>query len=64
MDQDQKKLPRKVYERELLRLQEELVVMAEWVRRTGARVAIIFEGRGSVFRLDPDDLVGVLFGAT
>lgn len=38
-------LPKKVYERELLRLQEELVVMSEWVKRTGARVALIFEGR-------------------
>jgi polyphosphate kinase len=39
------KLPREVYESELLRLQGELVVMAEWVRRTGARVTILFEGR-------------------
>jgi len=39
------KLPRKLYERELLRLQVELVRMAEWVKRSGARVAIVFEGR-------------------
>ncbi|MDP9340747.1 MAG: polyphosphate kinase 2 [Actinomycetota bacterium] len=39
------KLPRKPYERELLRLQEELVKMAEWIRDTGARVIVIFEGR-------------------
>ena len=39
------KLPRELYESELLRLQAELVVMAEWVKRTGARVAIVFEGR-------------------
>jgi polyphosphate kinase len=39
------KLPRKLYERELLRLQEELVIMTEWVRREGARVVVIFEGR-------------------
>src|SRR5205823_3673229 len=39
------KLPRKPYERELLRLQEELVKMAEWIRDSGARVVIIFEGR-------------------
>ncbi|MGH2923584.1 MAG: polyphosphate kinase 2 [Solirubrobacterales bacterium] len=39
------KLPRKLYERELLRLQIELVRMADWVKRSGARVAIVFEGR-------------------
>jgi polyphosphate kinase 2 len=39
------KLPRKVYETELLRLQEELVKMAEWVRDSGARVVVVFEGR-------------------
>ncbi|MGI8727708.1 MAG: polyphosphate kinase 2 [Solirubrobacterales bacterium] len=39
------KLPRKLYEKELLRLQEELVQMADWVKRSGARVALVFEGR-------------------
>jgi polyphosphate kinase len=39
------KLPRKVYETELLRLQTELVIMANWVREQGARVALVFEGR-------------------
>jgi polyphosphate kinase len=39
------RLPRKPYERELLRLQEELVKMTEWVRESGARVVVIFEGR-------------------
>ncbi len=39
------KLPRKVYEKELLRLQTDLVQMVDWVTRTGARVAVIFEGR-------------------
>jgi polyphosphate kinase 2 len=39
------KLPRKLYEKELLRLQTELVVMGEWVRREGARIIVIFEGR-------------------
>ena len=39
------KLPRKAYERELLRLQAELVAMTDWVKRTGARVALVFEGR-------------------
>ena len=40
-----KKLDRKVYEHELARLQEELVQMEDWVADTGARVAIVFEGR-------------------
>jgi polyphosphate kinase 2 len=39
------KLPKKVYERELLRLQAELVTLQEWVRVTGARLVVIFEGR-------------------
>ncbi|MEU6306879.1 polyphosphate kinase 2 [Streptomyces chartreusis] len=39
------KLPRKQYERELLRLQTELVRLQEWVRATGARLVVIFEGR-------------------
>ncbi len=33
------------YETELYRLQAELVTMQEWVRTTGARVLVIFEGR-------------------
>ncbi|WP_082699347.1 polyphosphate kinase 2 [Arthrobacter sp. EPSL27] len=34
-----------VYEAELVRLQSELVALQEWVRSTGARVLVIFEGR-------------------
>lgn len=34
-----------VYEAELLRLQIEFVKLQEWVRSTGARVVVIFEGR-------------------
>src|SRR4051794_6081054 len=41
----QEKLPKKPYERELARLQAELVTLQEWVRSTGARVVVIFEGR-------------------
>ena len=37
--------PGRLYEAELLRLQAELVKMQEWVRATGARVVVIFEGR-------------------
>jgi polyphosphate kinase 2 len=39
------RLDRKVYERELFRLQAELVAMQEWVREQGARVLVLFEGR-------------------
>jgi polyphosphate kinase 2 len=39
------KLTRADYERELHRLQVELVKLQEWVRSTGARVAVLFEGR-------------------
>jgi polyphosphate kinase 2 len=37
--------PKRLYESELLRLQEELVKMSEWVKETGARVVVVFEGR-------------------
>ena len=39
------RLPVKVYEKELLRLQVELVALQEWIRATGARIVVIFEGR-------------------
>jgi polyphosphate kinase len=39
------KLTKKAYRSELTRLQEELVKMAEWVRDSGSRVVVIFEGR-------------------
>ena len=41
----QEKLSRKEYERELESLQAELVALQEWVKRTGAKIAIVFEGR-------------------
>ncbi|BBZ66192.1 polyphosphate kinase [Mycolicibacterium insubricum] len=40
-----RKLPNDVYEAELFRLQTELVALQEWVKETGARIVIIFEGR-------------------
>jgi polyphosphate kinase 2 len=38
-------LPKKAYERELRRLQEELAKLEDWVQRTGQRIVVIFEGR-------------------
>jgi len=35
----------KEYEGEMRRLHEELVAMQEWVKETGARICIVFEGR-------------------
>ncbi|MEP6649095.1 MAG: polyphosphate kinase 2 [Lapillicoccus sp.] len=40
-----KKLPKDVYEKKLVKLQAELVVMQEWVKSTGNRVVVICEGR-------------------
>jgi len=39
------RMPRAAYENELLRLQAELVKVQEWVRTSGTRVAMVFEGR-------------------
>ncbi len=40
-----KRLPKDVYEKELYRLQAEVVKMQEWARTSGARIVVIFEGR-------------------
>jgi polyphosphate kinase len=39
------KLKRKQYEGEMRRLQGELVAMQEWVKASGAKICIVFEGR-------------------
>ncbi len=39
------KLGRKEYEREMARLHGELVAMQEWVKASGAKICIVFEGR-------------------
>ena len=39
------KIPNDVYEAELFRLQTEFVKLQGWVRETGTRVAVVFEGR-------------------
>ena len=40
-----KKIKQKVYEKELKRLQIELVKLQEWVKHKGLRVVVVFEGR-------------------
>ncbi|WP_151526823.1 polyphosphate kinase 2 [Serinicoccus kebangsaanensis] len=45
---DSTKVPRlnkKIYEDELLRLQEQLVEMQTWIKETGHRLVVVFEGR-------------------
>ena len=39
------KMKRKEYEREMPRLHGELVAMQEWVKSSGAKVCVVFEGR-------------------
>ena len=40
-----KKMKRKEYEREMRLLHGELVALQEWVKESGARICIVFEGR-------------------
>jgi polyphosphate kinase 2 len=39
------RFPRQLYERELMRMQGELVKLKEWVRTSGLRLVVLFEGR-------------------
>jgi len=39
------RMKRKAYERELRHLHGELVAMQEWVKATGAKICVVFEGR-------------------
>ena len=58
-----KKMKRKAYERELARLEVELVKLQGWIQEKGLKVAVIFEGRDTAgkggtikritFRLNP-----------
>jgi polyphosphate kinase 2 len=41
----EKKISKKKYEKELSRLQTELVKLQEWIRHSGLKVVVIFEGR-------------------
>ena len=40
-----RKISASAYEKELIRLQIELVKMVEWIRRRGLKVVVVFEGR-------------------
>ena len=44
-DHPPKKLKEKAYQRELRLLHVEMVHLQEWVKRTGAKICIVFEGR-------------------
>ncbi|HWY88372.1 MAG TPA: hypothetical protein VNX28_16790, partial [Gemmataceae bacterium] len=44
-DHEPRKLKKKKYEKKLAELQEELVKMQYWVRATGTKVVLLFEGR-------------------
>jgi len=44
-DAPSEKLSRKLYEKELVRLQVELVKMQYWIKHVGLKVIIVFEGR-------------------
>jgi len=44
-DDRSSRFPKAVYERELFRLQAELVKVQEWVRTEGKRLVVVFEGR-------------------
>ena len=46
-DKPKGKLSGKEYNAELSRLHAELVALQEWVKATGAKVCVVFEGRDS-----------------
>ncbi|MDQ2088792.1 polyphosphate kinase 2 [Marimonas arenosa] len=39
------RMPRKAYEKDMAKLQIELVKLQAWAKQTGARIAVVFEGR-------------------
>ena len=45
LKKDRKKMPRKIYEAELAKLQVELVKLQEWIKHKGLKVVVVFEGR-------------------
>ncbi len=44
-DTETKKLKRKIYEKELCKLQVELCRVQDWVKGTSAKIVAVFEGR-------------------
>ena len=44
---DREAIDRRIYFRELFRLQHELVILQDWVQKQGLKVAVLFEGRDS-----------------
>lgn len=44
-DEDGKRVKRKFYDKELVRLQKELVKLQFWIKHKGLRVVVLFEGR-------------------
>jgi polyphosphate kinase 2 (PPK2 family) len=47
-----KKLKRKFYDKELARLQIELVKQQEWIKHKGLKVVVLFEGRDAASKGD------------
>jgi polyphosphate kinase 2 len=45
MSKEKKKMKRKEFDKELRKLQIELVKMQEWVKASGAKICVVFEGR-------------------
>jgi len=45
MSKEKKKMKRKEFDKELRKLQVELVKMQEWVKTSGAKICVVFEGR-------------------
>ena len=48
-----KKTTYKAYERELRKLEIELVKLQGWIQREGLKIAVVFEGRDSPIREAP-----------
>ena len=45
MSKEKKKMKRKEFDKELRKLQVELVKLQEWVKASGAKICVVFEGR-------------------
>jgi polyphosphate kinase len=50
---DTAKMKRKAYEKELRKLQVELSHLQDWVKATGARIIVVFEGRDAAGKGEP-----------